>query len=750
MNLSVAEESLKDLNEENDSLKKDLATAQAELETAQTAQRGAEGHTSALIKAKTARVAEIEQELNALQTTFDDIKSERDNLSEQLVAAVQERDALIVAAAETAGQIQKLVTASNNDIGNFVLALAVQSHTAAVATRRATTVSKAFKNAVAKVDTLEKERSTLLEQAAGADQTQQELHSTRQLLEEAETRSTLAENKVDELEASEERTRIELEGRVAAMECELQTRDERLSASDTEHEATVADLNRQLAEARKEADEQAAEYAARVAAAQNDIASWSSNLDELRVELSQAIQERDEARASVQTATEDLDASRSEVGKLQGALADVEAQLAEAFTAKEQSSARVEELAAELETAQENHAALQQELDQTVEAFEDFEKEHAAVRSELEAAQNLLSEKEEDVARIQAAHDTAQQENKQSSSRLVFMEKQHKDLLQRLAGVREQMTASEEQATAAQRSSDTKSADVERLEKQVTKLQQTVDELDEDLKRRFGVPNGANLAGTMESLSSKVQEVEDADDKEADLRKNLSKVQKRADKLDRQNKALVKEIETMRTTMSQLSPAKEASASPAVPAKVAPVAVAQPATAFQSPARAAPSPARQVSFTPNPRVREFNAFEPPSASKHSPPTSQPGTPSQRSKRTREDDEETKLPTEVRVQPAPFSLGLSPAPQAARQPLSAARSLNAKTLGRRSIGDKATDKPKPGAYLTPAEKMYHDRLAAQKASPHPQSRATPKASPHPQSRPPLSRNVFAANPEGLRL
>jgi hypothetical protein len=121
----------------------------------------------------------------------------------------------------------------------------------------------------------------------------------------------------------------------------------------------------------------------------------------------------------------------------------------------------------------------------------------------------------------------------------------------------------------------------------------------------------------MDSLTSKTNEIDEADDRAMELNKEIKRLKKRADKLDRQNRTLTSELEELK-------------------AKAAAIPMAPPA------AHAAGTPRAAASGTPA--------------------TTHARSPASGLKRRRDEDDQPARPAEARVQPGPALKSRSPFPR----------------------------------------------------------------------------------------
>lgn len=169
----------------------------------------------------------------------------------------------------------------------------------------------------------------------------------------------------------------------------------------------------------------------------------------------------------------------------------------------------------------------------------------------------------------------------------------------------------------------------------------------------------------MDNLTSKNNDIEEADDRAMELNKELNRLRKRAEKLDRQNKTLTSELETLQNTLSNKSPVRS---SP------------RTAVASNAPTNATPRVA--------PATTTISARSPGSGVK----------------RRRDDEDERQRPAEPRVQAGPI--------HKTRSPFVARGSENAPIPADRVLSSKS-------AKMSTAARMMMERKAAEKQSPHPE-------------------------------
>lgn len=108
------------------------------------------------------------------------------------------------------------------------------------------------------------------------------------------------------------------------------------------------------------------------------------------------------------------------------------------------------------------------------------------------------------------------------------------------------------------------------------------------------------MADKIAALDAKNLDIEEADDREIELRKQIKKAGARADKLARKNKALEGEIETLHNTMENMSPrrALPSSTSFALSAPAEPAFAASASTSFSGPSPRVRSPGSKRSREP--------------------------------------------------------------------------------------------------------------------------------------------------------
>ncbi|RSH87702.1 uncharacterized protein EHS24_000218 [Apiotrichum porosum] len=724
-NHSLAAEDLKEMGEEleaaraqNIALGEQVQRERLELDDARRQLAETEERVAAL-KEQTAAVSDT------LNRDYDDLKTEKDSLAaahgvlqETHAAVSADRDAHASQAQATMVELeaaQALLTeqkarvatlenslataiedartlAASNDVRDLVLAIAVQFQAVRAATDHAHVSEAAMRTALAKVGALEDEQVVLFEQASQVGRIREELESARDALSLAEARGATSEEHAAKLLESEG-TRAELQHRIDTLETALAEvtdqfvgKEQDLAAARDEHETALVDLEDQLESAASTAQQNAEDAATKLATAQSEIDNLTASVAEITTALESAQEDLKAVREDLDRVSSDATTAEGSIATLRADVARLESELATMTAERDDHLARADELVSELSLAKADQAALATQLDDVTASLDAMMATEASLRAELETANAALEEQTQAAIEARTAAEVAEREAKSVSSHFRFMEKQKDELSARVTALREELATAQAAAESANAGNEGSTAELSRLVQENKALQQQVSELQEDLER------------ATDSLTYKTNEVDEADDRALELNKEITRLRKRADKLDRQNKAITTELETMRNTMQNTSPPRKSAAAmapPPVPATLPAITVAPPAPE--------PSPARVslAAATAGTPARSFNVFSgTPSQDQH-----QVRAPNSGTKRAREDDDDERHNSvEARVQPGPgHKVGRSPF---------ASRGNEGHHRVERPLSAKKSS--------TTAERMF----AAHKAAVHAQKSATP--------------------------
>ncbi|GMK54744.1 hypothetical protein CspeluHIS016_0113300 [Cutaneotrichosporon spelunceum] len=454
---------------------------------------------------------------------------------------------------------------------------------------------------------------TVHDGAAGrAVMLEKELALSREALAAAE--DSLARAAAD-LRAQLDVAAAEAEERLAAVTHEA-------AQSKAADEQAIADFEAELAAAREQAGADLANATDRIKAAEEEVVSLSEALDSLRVDFNSMRDEHDTAAADAENAMSRAEGLVADVTRLQGDL-EVSEELVKAATE------RIESLVSDLSMASADNSRLSSDLDTATADLQNVQGELEAQRAresdlvaQLDKARSELDDSREVLKAAEDKAAAAEVEARKVASQLNFMERGQVDMSTRLAALRDELV----QAQAAVAADAGQAREAARLTEANKAFKAALADAEEDLKYKTA------------SLDAKNLDLEEADDREMELKKQVKKASARADKLSRKVRALESEIETLQNTMENMSPRRTRDI---------------PSIAITPSSSSAAARATAVAIA--------------SATQSLPPSA-PSLPSTtpRSKRNREAEDES-VTREVWVEDGPLPKRNSP-PSAGRQPL----------------------------------------------------------------------------------
>lgn len=571
MNYTVAQDDLKDLNEELESVQN--AVKQAKEAETQAVQALTE------VRTLEAKAQEELQSSRASETQLqDELSAERTKLAakEETITQCEARLAAIENDYNTAKQ------AALEETRDLVLAIAIYRKGIDSATEHGIASERSLQASIARVAQLEAEQAALLQQGSSINELREQVAESQEQLKAAELvaqelaavklERDVLDSRIAELEtelSASNSARSEVETKAALLEKELIDANNSLASARAEHESAVAEHSRRMVEAENSSDARTAELNAQHEAAleeaerrlqdakaqvetelaviseqlkttQEEVATLSKRVKDLSHSLDMTTAEREAAIVRA----EELAQTAGLVDGLQAEVSRLESELSEMTMARNAHASRIDDLAAELSDAMADQAALNEELSSVSADNEALREKEAQLLEEMDAQVAALESEKVKVIESQAALAAAEKENRSSASRLRFMESQVKELTQRIADLRDDLDAVNSGSSTATRAAAEKDEEIARLKKERTSLKSEVEALNEDLQRAYA------------SLTTKTNEIEDADDRQQELSKEISRQKKRVAKLERQNKSLLSELETTRNTLDNVSPAR--------------------------------------------------------------------------------------------------------------------------------------------------------------------------------------------------
>ncbi|BEI80269.1 hypothetical protein CcaverHIS002_0107980 [Cutaneotrichosporon cavernicola] len=498
------------------------------------------------LRASTERVAALEDErtvrelagTSALLEELEETKSGL-RLAEEKLAALQVTSAELSTATERTASLQ-------SRIADLESALAMSESAHGDATARTSALEEEL--TVAETARTElKIRAKELQIRVG--DMQDDLDAARTVYDGATGRAVMLENDLANalktLAVAEDRharaigdLRAQLDAAATKAEGKLTAAKNEAVQTKAADEQVIADLEAELTATHEQAGADLADAHDRIKAADEEVATLSETIDSLRADLEAVRDEHDTAAARAENAMSHADALAADVARMQSELEAGE-ELAKAAAERiellvsDLSAARAQNstLGSDLDAATADLQAVQCELDRQRTRESDLVAELDTARLDLGDAQDVLKE-----AQNRAA--VAEADARKAASHLSFMERGQVDMSTRLATLRDELV----QAQAAVAAAEGQARETERLANANKALKDTLADAEEDLKYKTA------------SLDAKNLDLEEADDREMELKKQIKKAGARAEKLSRKVRVLESEIETLQNTMENMSP----------------------------------------------------------------------------------------------------------------------------------------------------------------------------------------------------